>query len=235
MHVMPVSLSPELTPDLIQEITEIVFGIPNQPIQPCDIIFVFGGSHPGIWQAAAQAYHEGLGKALVVTGGHKPGMHHPTWTGGDTPESHVIRRELIKLSVPENIIFYEDKSTNSLENVLCAQTVYDFSNITSVLAVCKNYGVGRQCRTLKRQIAKTIKVIPYPFDTEAGNGPFITRHTWMNYEESKSLVFIQVVKIYQYGKLGHLEPVEQMSSALEELVRGFSYEHYDPSRGTKRL
>jgi hypothetical protein len=41
--------------------------------------------------------------------------------------------------------------------------------------------VGRQCRTLRQQMGKAIKVIPYPFDTEAGsNGPFITRDTWMN-------------------------------------------------------
>ena len=216
-------LSFELTPELIREITEIVFGIPNQPIQPCDIIFVFGGSHPGIWQAAAQAYHQGLGKALVVTGGHKPGVHpHHTWRDGDTSEAHVIRRELIKLAVPENIIVFEDKSTNTLENVLFAQAVYDFSGVTSILAVCKNYGVGRQCRTLRQQIAGTIKVVPYPFDTEAGNGPFITRHTWMNYEESIFVVFMQAVKIYQYGKLGHLEPVEHMSPALVELVNRYT-------------
>lgn len=140
------------------------------------------------------------------------------------PESHVIRRELINLSVPESVIFYEDKSTNSLENVLFAKDVYDFSDITSILVVCKNYGVGRQCRTLKQQIAKNIKVIPYSFDTEAGNGPFITRYTWMNYEKSKALVFTQVVKIYQYGKLGHLEPVEQISPTLEELVKGYTSE-----------
>jgi uncharacterized SAM-binding protein YcdF (DUF218 family) len=218
---MSESPSFDLTPDLIQEITDVVFGIPNQSIQPCDIIFVFGGSHPGLWQTAAQAYHDGLGKAIIVTGGHKPGVQpHFTWADGVMPESHVIRRELIKLSVPENVIFYEDKSTNTLENVRFAQAVYDFSKIASILVVCKNYGVGRQCRTLKQQIAKPIKVIPYPFDTEAGwNGPFITRHTWMNYEESKAFIFTQLVKIYHYGKLGHLEPIEQISSTLEELVK----------------
>lgn len=165
-----------------------------------------------------------MGKVIIVTGGHKPGVqHHFTWADGITPESHVIRRELTKLSVPKNIIFYEDMSTNSLDNVLFAKEVYDFSNITSILVVCKNYGVDRQCRTLKQHIAKTIKVIPYPFDTEAGiNGPFITQHTWMNYEESKAVVFTQVVKICQYGKLGHLEPVDQMSPTLEELIKRYA-------------
>ena len=213
----------KLTPALIQEITAIVFDYPSEPIQPCDVIFVFGGSHPGLWQTAAEAYHKRLGKDIVVTGGCKPGIqHHYSWMNGDTPEAHVILRELVKLSIPESIIFYEDKSTNSLDNVLFAKEVYDFSRVRRILAVCKNYGVGRQCRTLKQQIAENIQVIPYPFDTEAGNGPFITRYTWMNYEKSKEVVFTQVVKINRYGKLGHLEPVEQISMELEELIRSYA-------------
>ncbi len=64
-----------------------------------------------------------------------------------------------------------------------------------------------------------IKVVPYPFDTEAGDsGILITRHTWMNYEASRALVFVQTVKIYQYGKSGDIEPVEDMSPALEALM-----------------
>lgn len=213
----------ELTPALIQEITAIVFDYPSKPIQPSDVIFIFGGSHPGIWQTAAEAYHEGLGKDIVVTGGRKPGVQqHYTWVDGDTPEAHVIFRELVKLSVPESVIFYEDKSTNSLENVLFANEIYDFSSVRRILAVCKNYGVGRQCRTLKQQIAENIQVIPYPFDTEAGNGPFITRYTWMNYEKSKEVVITQTVKINRYGKLGHLEPVEQISMELEEFIQSYA-------------
>ncbi|GAB4577997.1 MAG: YdcF family protein [Anaerolineales bacterium] len=219
---MPDTTSLVLTPDVIQEITAIVFDFPSLPIQPCDVIFVFGGSHPGLWLTAAEAYHKGLGNTIIVTGGHKPGVHyHFTWTDGTTPESHVITRELIKLSVPINAIVYEDQSTNSLDNVLFAKRVYDFSNITSILVVCKNYGVGRQCRTLKQHLAKSVNIIPYPFDTEAGNGPFITRYTWMNYEQSKSFVFAQAMKIYRYGKLGHLVPVEHISPALEELMKKY--------------
>lgn len=214
-----------LTTNIIDEITEIVFGFPSPPVQPCDIIFVFGGSHPGLWQTAAQAFHNDLGKMIIVTGGHKPGvLPHRTWTDGDTPESHVIRRELIKLSVPDKDIVCEDKSTNTQENVLNAQTVYDFSKVTSILAVCKNYGVGRQCRTLKRQLAKTVTIIPYPFDTEAGNSPIITRSTWMNYEDSSSMILRQVIKIVQYGKSGYLEPVNQISPAIEQLISKLAFE-----------
>ena len=214
----------DLTPDLIQEMTAIVFDYPSPPVEPCDVIFVFGGSHPGLWQTAAKAYHAGLGRTVIATGGHKPGVkYHATWADGTTPEARVIKRELIRLGIPEDRIVCEDGSTNSLENVLFAKEVYDFSAVNSILIVCKNYGVGRQCRTLRQQIGESVILIPYPFDTEIGGyGPFITRHTWVNYEEGRAFVFTQVSKIVRYGKLGHLEPIGTLSSDLEALVERYS-------------
>ena len=80
-------------------------------------------------------------------------------------------------------------------------------------------GVGRQCRTLRRQMQKGIILIPYPFDTEVGSdGPFITRDTWMNDERSRVVVWSQLVKIRRYGEWSHLEPVASMSIGLKELV-----------------
>jgi uncharacterized SAM-binding protein YcdF (DUF218 family) len=212
---------PDLSSELVQEITAIVFDYPGPPLRPCDLIFVFGGSHPGLWQTAAEAYHAGLGRTIIATGGHKPGAkYHSTWRDGTTPESHVIKREMMRLGVPGERIVCEDRSTNSLENVLFAKDVYDFSGVHSILVVCKCYGVGRQCRTLRQQMEKAIILIPYPFDTEAGSdGPFITRDTWMNDERSSALVLSQLLAIRRYGEWGHLEPVATMSIGLEELVK----------------
>ena len=212
----------DLTPDLIREMTTIVFDYPSPPLQARDAIFVFGGSHPGLWQTAAQAYHAGLGKTLIATGGHKPGVtRHPTWVDGTTPEAHVIRRELVRLGVPGDCIICEDRSTNSLENVLFAKEVYDFSRVRRLLVVCKSYGVGRQCRTLRQHLPDSIVLIPYPFDTELGGvWPTITRDTWMDYAEGRDYVLAQVAKIHRYGNWGHLEPVEMLSPALLALIHG---------------
>jgi hypothetical protein len=80
-------------------------------------------------------------------------------------------------------------------------------------------GVGRQCRTLRRQMQKGIILIPCLFDTEVGSdGPFITRDTWMNDERSRVVVWSQLVKIRRYGEWSHLEPVASMSIGLKELV-----------------
>ncbi|MCL5999719.1 MAG: YdcF family protein [Chloroflexi bacterium] len=207
-----------LSADVVDEITSIVFG-PVVELQPCDVIFIFGGLAPGLWEKGAEAYQRGLGKDVVVTGGYKPGASTQYWVDG-IREAHIICRELIKRGVPEAVISYEDRSTNTLENVLFAMEVYDFSTVTRVLAVCKCYGVGRQCRTLKWHLDRGVQVIPYPFDARVrGKGPVITSYNWMDYEDSRSYMLEQVTKMVDYGGRGHLEPVEHMSGALTEIVR----------------
>lgn len=213
--------SKNISPKLLDEITNIVFEESQEtPLLPCDVIFVFGGSHPGLWEWAAEAYFRGLGKNIIVTGGNKPNVkHHYTWKDGSTPEALVLRRELIRLHVPEDVIYFEDRSTNSLENVLYAHEVFDLNKVRRILAVCKNYGAGRQCRTLRKQVSENIKVVPYPFVTNAGSdGPVITRLNWMNHDQTRELVIREFIKIYTYGQLGHLEAVEDISSPLRELI-----------------
>ncbi len=109
--------SKNIPPELLDEITNIVFEESNEtPVLPCDVIFVFGGSHPGLWESAAEAYFRGLGKNIIVTGGNKPNVkHHYTWKDGSTPEALVLRRELMRLNVPEAVIYYEDRSTIALK------------------------------------------------------------------------------------------------------------------------
>lgn len=213
---------PALTPALVEEITQIIFGEPVKP-EPCDIIFIFGGSYPGLWERGAEAYFKGLGSPIIATGGHKPtALRHHAWRDGVTPEAEVIRRELIRLGVPEGKILFENRSTNTYENVTFAREVYDFSGVSSILAVCKSLAVGRQTRTLKAQVAPNVRVIPYTFDVQPNpDGPTITRTNWMEFPESRQFIFANVLKIHQYGRARHLVPLENVSAALRALIREY--------------
>ncbi|MGM1049283.1 MAG: hypothetical protein ACQEXX_24530 [Bacillota bacterium] len=86
---------PELTEVQINELTDIVF-LPKE-ISPCDAIFVFGGTHPGHWEATIDAYNKGLGKMIIVTGGVSPtGIKHENWVDKTVPEAHVIQKISLK-------------------------------------------------------------------------------------------------------------------------------------------
>lgn len=213
---------PSLSPALIEEITNILFCEPSDA-EPCDAIFIFGGSHPGLWENGAEAYINGLGKDIIVTGGYKPKpLRHSAWQDGETPESEVIRRELIRRGVPEENIYLETKSTNTYKNVRFALEIYDFDRVSSILAVCKSYAIGRQIRTLKAQLDTDVKIIPYPFDTHlGGDGPFVTRDNWMEYQEGRAYMFANVLKIVQYGQAGHLVPIKIMSSELRSVLQEY--------------
>lgn len=219
MPVPVMATPPPLNEALIDELTTIVFGDLCPP-EPCGLIFIFGGSHPGIWQTGAQAYHAGLAPVILATGGYKPtAIRHHTWEHGAKPEAHVIRDELVALGVPLTAIHVEDRSANTLENVRFALQVYDFDRVGSVLTVCRSHGVGRQVRTLHRHLAAHVKIVPYPFDTIVGrDGPLVTRATWMQTAEGRAAVFSHLLKILKYGALGHLTPLESISTALREAV-----------------
>lgn len=119
---------PFLSPSLIEEITNITFGEPVDP-KPCDIIFIFGGSHPGLWEKGAEAYFNGFGKVIVATGGTKPDpLRHHSWADKKTPESEVIRWELVRLGVPQKNIYLETQSTNTYENVRFAVRSLQFQH-----------------------------------------------------------------------------------------------------------
>lgn len=210
---------PELTPEIIDQITLVVFGEIVEP-EPSDLIFVFGGSYPGLWETAATAFNDGLAPHVLATGGYMKGARrHNSWNYGDVPEAEVIADNLIRLGVPRDCITCEVQSTNTYENVLSALCVYDFMSVSKILSVSKSYAVGRQTRTLRANLENTVKVIPLPFNARlAGSGPIVTRHNWIDIDESRAYVFANLLKIHSYSEIGHVEPIEGISEELEALI-----------------
>ena len=207
--------------ETIQEATDIVFGSEHISISPCDIIFIFGGSHPGLWEKAIEAYDNGLSKVIIVTGGYKQTAHrHSTWQYRSTPEADIITAKLIESGIPIASIYKENKSTNSLENVLFAKEIYDFSIVNKILMICKSYGAGRQSRTLKHYVNEKTEIIPYSFDTEWGlPNLIVSRHSWMNNEIIIEKVLTEIGKMINYGNEGYLQPIKEISRELLQEIK----------------
>ena len=65
----------------ISFLTQSVFGKIIES-QPCDVLFVFSGTHPGHWEKAIEAYQKGYVRRIIVTGGRSlTGTPHPDWNG----------------------------------------------------------------------------------------------------------------------------------------------------------
>ncbi len=144
---------PQLNSDKISQITKDIFINESMSPKISDVIFVFGGSHPGLWEKSYEAYNKGLGKKIITTGGKKPNVkRHPSWNYDDMAEAEVIANNLIELGVPERDILIEDKSIHSLENILFGMKKINLQNIKRILFVCKSYASGRQYRTMRKNI-----------------------------------------------------------------------------------
>ena len=200
----------ELTPDQTEALTELVFGPVSRPV-PADVGFVFGGTHPGLWETAISLYRAGVLRRFILTGNSDgSGLHHPDWTHSSaTPESHAIAEHLVDAGIPDSSLMIEDRSTNSLENVLYAMDMADFSKFGSALAITRSYATGRQLRTLRRYLSESTAVHSVSFAAEGHSsvGPgAIDRNNWTETEPRVRLVLAQYRRIMAYGLLGHIVP-----------------------------
>jgi len=196
--------APSLTAGQIAIMTEAVF-LPEVADKPkCDVMFVFSGTHPGHWETAIAAYRDGLAPLVLVTGGTvKPEEDRPGLS-----EAEVIAQHLLEAGVPREAMLLETRSRNSLENVLFAKDVFDFTTVRSVLFVCKSHAAGRQCRTLRKHLPPGIAFVPAAFDT-LYKGVRINRHTWADTEIGRSRVYGEYLRLLRYGDRGDIEPLEE--------------------------
>jgi uncharacterized SAM-binding protein YcdF (DUF218 family) len=182
----------------IDEITEYIFLNDENPTG--DIAFVFG-----TWNAwkesvvkAADLYKKGFIPKIIVSGGLNP-------TTGII-EGDMMAEELKKLGVLKNDILVENKSTNTLENVLFSMQVIDktlgLQNIHTITAVVKNYHACRALMTLRRHISKGIKLKASAYT--AAHYPF-TKDNWNNTEKGSEKVNEELEKIKNYLAKGDLE------------------------------
>ncbi|MGF3105972.1 YdcF family protein [Rossellomorea sp. DUT-2] len=200
---------PHLNQEEICFLTKVTFEDVVPP-KECDALFIFSGTHQGHWEKAIEAFNNNYTKRIIVTGGRSlTGIPHPDWEGNqddEVSEAKVIISYLLKAGIPSESIVYEEKSTNSLENVLYAKEVFDFTSITSLMVICKSHTAGRQIRTLKKHLPQGIAFVPYTFDTTYKETE-VNRNNWMNSEVGKKRVWGEYLRIDHYGKLGHLKPL----------------------------
>ncbi|MGE7825674.1 YdcF family protein [Paenibacillus sp. NPDC093718] len=130
-------------------------------------------------------------------------MKHENWVDKTVPEAHVIVNKLTEAGIPLHVIMYEDRSRNTLENVLFAKEVFDFNGIDSLLFVCKSRGAGRQYRTLAKYLPQKINCFSYGFDSNY-NGQTINRENWMQSSIGRWRVLGEYLRICFYGDRGDL-------------------------------
>lgn len=195
---------PELNAEQIAIMTEAVFLEEAAARPKCDVMFVFGGTHPGHWETAIAAYKSGLAPRIIITGGSgKSGGREKA----EPSEAEAIAHHLLEAGIPREALLLETRSSNSLENVRFARELFDFSRVRSVLFVCKSHAAGRQYRTLRKHLGSDLMYIPATFDT-VYRGVRINRNSWSDTEIGRSRVYGEYLRILRYGDRGDIERLE---------------------------
>jgi hypothetical protein len=167
---------PELSAQLIAEYTDTVFLSParwHRAPSAADVLFVFG-SPEGRWCEAAHLFHAGLASTILVAG------RGPSGPGAAAePESHVIRDALVRHAVPKHRILVENRSLNTLENVVFGKAI--------TLACCLPSS-RLSCAT---------------HDATYGE-PTVRATDWWKYETSRRRVHGEYVRIQTYARRGDI-------------------------------
>ena len=178
----------------IRKITEYIF-LTSVP-QKADLALVFGTRHQEAINAVYELYRDKLVNRILVSGGIN------RITGEN--ESEEMSKKLVSLGVNQEDILLEDKSTNSLENVLFSKDVIEkklgFGVIKKIIAVVKHYHSRRALMTLKKHFPKIVKFIPVTYEIYG-----FTKNDWFTSEVRIKSVLSEGEKIPKYLSQGDIE------------------------------
>ena len=164
-----------------------------------DIAFVFGtwNAWKGSVEKAVELYKKGLTPKMIFSGGVNKKTR--------VIEGEAMAEEAIKLGVLREDVFIENKSTNTLENVLFSLNVIDknlgLKNIKVIIAVVKNYHARRALMTLRKHIPAHIQLKSAAYTSDYY--PF-TKDNWSTSDLGKEKVLEEVQKIKVYLAKGDL-------------------------------
>ena len=158
----------DLNADQVARITAYLDATTPLPAY-ADLMFVFGARQLAAAELAAELFHRKLAPLIVVTGGRNPA------TG--LVEADQFFAYLTQAGIPAENIIVENRSTNTLENVVFSIPLIEqklaLASLKTVLAVCKWNHSRRALMTLKRHFPSGIR---YYASTYVPDG--ITRENW---------------------------------------------------------
>lgn len=181
--------------DEINKIAEYIF-LPSDS-QPADLALVFGAStmKPPV-DTAVELHQKGLVPKILVSGGVN--RH----TGQN--EAQSMAALLVDRGVPLEDVLTEDKSHNSLENVLFSRVVIEsdlgWDAVKKILVVCANYHSRRALMTLKRHFPDGVALALVTYQI-----PGFNRDNWHESEVGQKKVLDEWGKIPKYLAKGDIE------------------------------
>lgn len=190
----------------------------NQKLERADCILVLGSHDTRVAERGAQLFLKGWAPILVFSGGiaHENDLLATRW---GKPEADVFADIAIKMGVPKDKIFIENKSKNGGENVAFTKRLLEENNIKvkSVIAVQKPYIERRAFATIRKTWPEIKCVITSP---QISFEDYPTEKILENKVINIMVGDLQRIKIYpEKGFQIPQEIPEEVWATYEELIR----------------
>lgn len=163
-----------------------------------DCIFVAGSSKAIQYRLpkAVDLYRAGRANKLLFAGGVK-------WNGNSDSEAVMLKKEAIKLGIPEKDILVEDVSVHTLENVLASLLLlnreFHLYKMKRLLVVTASWHMRRLHLTLKTYMPSWIEyTLCFAEDQNT------REDNWFLSDIGRQRVKSECIKIIQYVKQGAL-------------------------------
>lgn len=181
----------------IKQITKYIFI--DSGVVKSDIALIFGTKYDEPVYEAVKLYEDGKIRYILFSGG----INKHT----DENEAQRMLRLAIFLGIPKEKIIIEDKSANTLENVLFSKSIIDkkfgLDNIKSMTAITKHYHSRRVLMTLKKHLPNNIKLHIYPYEQYG-----FTKDNWYKHKAGKERVLSEYEKISKYLAKSDIEELD---------------------------
>lgn len=153
---------------------------PSDNLSKADAIVVVSGSGERV-DHAVELYKKGLAPKLIFSGAAKEG----------SSNALAMQIEAVKVGVPKEIIFLEEKATNTYENALLSKEIILQENFKSIILVTSPYHQRRTYESFQIVLKdKNVTIQNSPAE-ESNWKP----NTWWINEETRGLTFTEIGKL----------------------------------------
>lgn len=143
------------------------------------------------WKHAAQLYHQGLARYIIVSGGViVPNLQQT--------EAEWFRENIMDLGIPDEYILLENRATNAAENAAFVLPIIQQHKFKTVILVMSDFTGLRAHLTAERAwLGQDLKI----FNSHASSGSHWNQWTWWLSLEGWRLTMYVVKRLFKYRLL----------------------------------
>lgn len=189
----------ELAPSQVETITRSVFALAKP--QPSDLMLIFGVARSsGNWCPAAELIRSGLARRVLISGGV------PYDGSGTISEAQGIRSALVELGIGNDVIMVEERSRNTMENVIFSREFLRSAGEfpASVVFYCKSHHAGRVWRTMVKHMPRVVLSCSTYDAKYDDDGVSVRAPDWHQHVTATRRVLAEYERILRYSLRGDI-------------------------------